>query len=278
MTKETRWALWGLVVVVLAARTDAASVDFEDGEFKPPVWQGHLFSAGSIWLSKAHFGFMQRSDGGNPGACQHAWVNATAPYNRYAGLTGFALNKSFVYDPRTSGAIDHLDFGFQVLGDQYTAPWQARVYPIIEQNGEYFRPAYPGDNVNANGWIWAGDSGWQDWTPNVTGSGLTAEMFYSCEANGDPWGVMTRDPSISWFEDRGSHPDFSATGAPITFGWGCAATDRDSASGADSFQFYVDNFSVRVHQVPEPASMVLLAFCGPGMLVRFKGSSGSRET
>ncbi len=53
----------------------------------------------------------------------------------------------------------------------------------------------------------------------------------------------------------GPHPDFSATGAPITFGY---LTTNGTPSTSYTVTGGVDNWSVDVH-VPEPASLSVLA-------------------
>ncbi len=70
------------------------------------------------------------------------------------------------------------------------------------------------------------------------------------------------------FVDPLSHPDFSASGAPLTFGF---YTANSTFGGGYSRDYWVDNWSVTITKVPEPASFGLFAAVGAlGWASRFR--------
>ena len=104
--------------------------------------------------------------------------------------------------------------------------------PAIQQGSNLYY-AYGGS---------AGTSGWQSNTMTFTPGAATNNLLTS----------FGTDISSS------AHPDFSATGAPITFGF--AAIDNSTASSFTAVSGY-DNWSISVttnDPVPEPAAIGIL--------------------
>jgi hypothetical protein len=75
-----------------------------------------------------------------------------------------------------------------------------------------------------------------------------------------------------------AHPDFSATGAAIEFGFG--SSNGSCCGGENTVVSGVDNFSVTTHPamaVPEPGSlaMLCLGLAGLGLTWRYKWGHGT---
>lgn len=66
------------------------------------------------------------------------------------------------------------------------------------------------------------------------------------------------------------HPDFSTSGSPIRFGFYTWRSTGASSSSPHSKVIGYDNWSVTVHPVPEPTSLLLLSTTLPMMYRRFK--------
>jgi hypothetical protein len=114
--------------------------------------------------------------------------------------------------------------------------------PAIEQNGNLYY-AYAGSG---------GTSGWQSTTMTFTPAAATNNLLTA----------FGTDMSSS------VHPDFSANGAPMTFGF--AAIDNSTASSFTAVSGY-DNWSIGVttnNSVPEPAGIGMLLLTGFALMRR----------
>ncbi len=114
--------------------------------------------------------------------------------------------------------------------------------PAIEQNGNLYY-AYAGSG---------GTSGWQSTTMTFTPGAATNNLLTA----------FGTDMSSS------AHPDFSATGAPMTFGF--AAIDNSTASSFTAVSGY-DNWSIGVttnNVVPEPGNIGPLVLTGWALIRR----------
>jgi hypothetical protein len=155
----------------------------------------------------------QQTSGGNPGAFRKTTQQWTGGNGVSAGLEAAHLLSSTIHDPARDGAIDHVDFSFDVIViSQQGGTAGVAIFPLLVQNGVYFQYYDAGNPV-----VWT----------HKTFSGLTATDFVNASA-GARTGPL--------------NPDFSSSGALIQFGY---ATANGSATGVPMTTVSgVDNWNV----------------------------------
>ena len=167
----------------------------------------------------------QVASGGNPGSYRR--VDLTV--NSGSGTAIFAINLSTisVYNPQTQGAITAIDYSENgiAFGTSQSAGF------CLLQNGTVFF-------ANSLSYIPTAS-----WTTH-SASGQTQFDFSDID------GVAT--------------PNFSATGAPITFGF----WRESSAGGGSGFSSStgIDNWTVDIHSVPEPTTVSLIGIGAFGLV------------
>ncbi len=172
----------------------------------------------------------QMPNGGNPGY----WWDVT----NYVATTDMATDSFSIastYYPATSGAIQSLSFQYDFI-TQLISGYGEGTCPAIFQNGIDYRLVTDDDSYPSS------------WT-TLSWTDLTALDF-------------------SKYGDSTAHPDFSANGSAIEFGF----TNINSGTGQFSNRTTgsgFDNFNVSIAQVTVPEPTVgLLALGGIGMLGR----------
>jgi hypothetical protein len=140
--------------------------------------------------------------------------------------------------PATSGAIISLTYtqARDTTGQEFG--------PAIEQGGKLYY-AFAGAG---------GTSGWQSTTMTFTPGAATNDLLTSFHTDSDT---------------DSAHPDFSAIGAPMTFGF--AAIDNSNATSFTAVSGY-DDWSISVttnsNSVPEPGSLGVLGLTSLTLLRR----------
>ena len=136
-----------------------------------------------------------------------------------ANVWAFFENANAVYDPRTNGAIASVSYCEDVKFFQGFGQGQG-TGPALRQGGKVYVAPSGVTGLPAN------------WT-TLSRSGLTAASFFQMNGPGG-------------FTDGGSHPDFSAGGLPITFGF-----MRANSSVADAYQtsIGIDNWLIAVKDI-----------------------------
>ncbi|MEO1204481.1 MAG: hypothetical protein AAFX10_17385, partial [Pseudomonadota bacterium] len=182
-------ALSPLLTGVCAAQ---GVVRYESSAFDSGAWT--IADVGSTPVAGATATYEARNADGNPGDYARTVIqmpsNPACPIGSYAALT----NSDAVYDPAASGAIDFIDF-----------QWDIRLSPdepvttvgslALEQDGFVFGAFEVRQSSGAGTPAWRSFS-----TP-----GLVASDFR---------------PYSGWSQPgRPDNPDFSENGAPITFGY-----------------------------------------------------------
>ena len=142
----------------------------------------------------------------------------------------FAINLSTIsiYNPQTQGAITTVDYSEDSIA--FTARSQSSGFCLLQNGTIYF----------ANALSYFPTATWT--THSVTGQHFSDFLDF----------------------DGNSSPDFSANGAPIEFGF----WREISAGGGNSFSSStgIDNWTVMVHSVPEPATIGLIAMGAFGLV------------
>ncbi len=155
----------------------------------------------------------QTVTGGNPGSYRLVTNQGTTPPAGSVFLAAYHLNSSFVYDPSVMGPIDSIEWNIDY---QNFSSGQSLLLGI-QQGGSFF----------------------------------AAGSFVTTSSGTGSW--FNHAPSAFTAGDFTGAPDFSAAGAPITFGF------RTANSGQlGSFEVGYDNISITVTPVPEPHGLALL--------------------
>ncbi len=190
---------------------------YSDGTFNLADWSITRFMFGNGGMQTES----QLLTGGNPDAyleITNTVFNATTGFSR---ILGAYLKNNAVYNPQGDGAISHINYSEQAL--------------LISGfgNGQGIRPALKqGSDIYLGPLLTSPDF---SWTPKQI-NGLTSNSFYLAP------------------EVLSVHPDFSATGLPITFGFARLTT---TPSNGFTIIGGIDNWRVDVVSVPEPASCSL---------------------
>ena len=168
----------------------------------------------------------QVASGGNPGSYRRIDLTVNSGNSAIFGISLFTAS---VYNPQTQGAISAIDYSED--GIALTAQSQSAGFCLFQEGTVFF----------ANALSYLPSSTWS--THSITGQ---TQLDFS-----DVDGVGT--------------PDFSATGAPITFGF----WRETSAGGGNGFSSStgIDNWSVTIHSVPEPATLTLITIGAFGLVV-----------
>jgi len=193
---------------------------FFDGTFNDSNWQVTTFTnsnpAGTTSGS-------QVLTGGNPGAYRQTTNNVgPAPSANCVGnVVGFHANTSAVYTPTQQGAITSIDYTEDAILISGSGDGQGAGPALIQDGQVYLGPGHVTPSFS--------------WT-HFTNPGLLAGDFSAV----DPTAFCTS------FVNSSKHPDFSASGSPIQFGF-----FRSNSTGLGGAGYTIvggiDNWTVTVH-------------------------------
>jgi hypothetical protein len=220
-----------LLILVLAPPAGASIIAFSDDTFTPSNWSLTTQTKGPGGDASV----VQKSSGGDPGAYRQVTVDVIGGSD--SEVYAFNLKNGATVAPASTGAIISLTY----TEARNTTTGQ-EFGPAIEQGGNLYY-AYAG---------WSGTSGWQSTTMTFTPGAATNNLL----------------TSFGTYMSSSEHPDFSATGAPMTFGF--AAIDNSTASSFTAVSGY-DNWGISVttsDSVPEPGSIGVLLSASLALLRR----------
>ncbi|MBI4479302.1 MAG: SBBP repeat-containing protein [Acidobacteria bacterium] len=209
------------VFVVKLSITGAQTVLFSDGNFRGSDWDLTVFlnqpTAGTSTAS-------EETSGGNPGSFRRV-NNTVNGQGQSVFVWGFHRHLASTFDPRTRGAIDFIDYSEDARFLGVGSGDGQGTGPALRQNGKVYVAGNLVTGVPAS------------WT-RLGLSGLRAQQFVELIGG-------------STFLDSNSHPDFSANGSPIDFGFRRA----NSSAGQYSSSFGIDNWTItlKLVTVPKPA-------------------------
>lgn len=225
-----------------------ADILFTDTTFAPTNYNNFLAIPNLDSGVTATYG--QCASCGNPDYGLQAVV--TTPTNAGGAYVGF-LNKTFVYDPQTEGAILSLSASVDkdVTLNRNTTDFTSYFYPLIEQGGNFYIATLTGGTIN---------SGTTTGYETISG-GLNATSF----------GLYNFTNSVP---DFSTNPDFSGTAAPMIFGLAPLIYANDAFTitvDYDNLKFDIvpsTQGGITESTVPESSSLGLLSIFLIGVVLR----------
>jgi len=214
-----RLTLAALSLAVAAPSASAAVTVYSDGTFVPVDWSLALHAMDNGGTSNVN----QIATGGNP--ANYRQINVTANTGP-SFVIGVHLHADAIYDPAALGAILNLD---------YTEDYRHFSGPSL---GQLAGPSLVQDGIayRTDGFVTPSPSAWV----TQTVFSLAASDFFRIDG-------------------LAGTPNFSITGDPIQFGF--VRGNGQTAGAGYSTSVGIDNwaFTITSSEIPEPASLVLLA-------------------
>lgn len=239
--------------VPFSCKLSAAVVTFQDANFNPLHWTSNKYIDTTPGQG-ASFSVNTIPTGGNPDSYRQVSLTFREGAMRVSHLRDVGGNP-FKWNPSTQGAFTSIDYSFDLLMTNYfnpapiPAPGESGAVGyalLLMQGGHYYTSAVDvvttGDNKQ---WI------------SINKINRTATSF-------------NRLNMITGGQIAGLHPDFSASGGEIVFGYdsvnshGSTGVFKGTESGIDNYSVQLNDVSV----VPEPAStaFVLLSLGLSGLV------------
>lgn len=238
-----RWRLRGVALLLCPTMAQAATVTFLDQEFNDSDWQ--VASSAVSPVSSYTVGQDTTPGIGNPSPYRR--MTNTNPVDPLGGPSTFVIvnfrRLGWSYDPGVEGAIEHIDlamdrivFEVTVNGVPISTGAVGHLFWRYQGGRGYFVASDPQAFTNRT---------WE--TRSLTG--LTASDFVNTLSAG------------------GVHPDFSASGGIITFGYNRSNTNTGQSAPVVTVHG-IDNFSVQITSIPLPATLGLFGIGLASLLTR----------
>jgi hypothetical protein len=237
------WFRVALVVAFVSTTAHAAHAGaiFLDDVFANGNWTASILVDTQPSTTDPTFSAAQVGSGGVGNSAYRQTSHTYGPNNGSTGSAGLVvghLGVPFVYDPATDGAITSIDLAFSANAFSVGNSGSIGYGALLLQNGSYYSAGF--FNVILN-----------SWTPFLLPN-LTASSF-GLVSGGGP-----------------GNPNFSAAGAPITFGYftsngtGLGGSQTSTLSGIDNYSLTVTSSAT----VPdETATLPLLALGLAGLVL-----------
>lgn len=205
-----------LATMAVASSALGATQTFTDDELFDADWDV-VELVDQTFDDGATFSGLRVTVGGNPGAFRG--VSNTWSHDGVGSVSVVAghMRQQADYDPSIDGAITTVSFAFDASTTSTTYPLEAAIVfaPVLEQAGAYY----------------------------VAGSGIEAGFNWASLSEGS----FFADDFALYVGDGPAHPDFTATGGPITFGFAASSGPHATAGlytttgGLDSWQVTVSD-------------------------------------
>jgi hypothetical protein len=207
------WLL--LAIFLIGPVTEAAGVEFADSTFADADWQTTQFFTGP----GTGGGTAIQDAAGNPGPSRRVTHTFFGPGAN--AIVVRHLLSAATHDPSVGGPIEGVSFSIDFMNVATFGAGQ-RFNLAVSQDGKFYIAVATGTALTGTA------AGWHGHLSSV----LDAEDFFE----------QNTDGSVT-----GDHPDFSANGAPITFGF-----STSNNIGAGTLIVLYDNYSVFADAVPVP--------------------------
>ena len=228
MSVHTFTALLGMLMLSQSPAVRAATVRLADRDFAAADWAALILmdtTPGSTLVVTAG----QAVSGGNPGAYRSLTQHSDSPVGTAVNLVSGHLFLGQAYQPAVAGAIRTVDVSFDGISIGSSAGAVAYA-AFVRQDGRDFVAA-GGQALNGAGWV------------ALAFPALTADAFSAITSAGF---------------DSALHPDFSASGAPVAFGFAAlngTFGDSTNVGGVDNWQVTIRG----AQSVPLPGTAILLS-------------------
>jgi hypothetical protein len=212
------------MATMIALSSPAAAQTVSDSTFLDANWALTQFSAGNGGSSTA----TQSLSGGNPGAFRNVTdVLVSASGGNNTVVLSTSIYTPFTYNPAVSGAITSVNYSEDAACTGGCFGAGQSTGPALLQGGDLF--------ILSSSSVITGPLG--TWTNHAL-SGLTAADF----------GVVNVTSPTPTIFDNTQHPDFSAGGAPIQFGFFRANSTGVNQTGY-TLSAGIDNWRVTIAAV-----------------------------
>ncbi|WFB35837.1 PEP-CTERM sorting domain-containing protein [Kiritimatiellota bacterium B12222] len=167
-----------------------------------------------------------------------------------AGRAYYSFMSSAVYTPSVSGAIDSIDWSTDIR--KSGSPYNTPLFLALTQGGTLYM--YKGEEIiggSTNTAFRPNSTTWE--TVSLTGAGVTDFLSYD----------LTQTPFSDPKVNAGDTPDFTSSGAAITFGYiGFAATSGSNLHRETE----ITNSSITVVPEPSALSLMVMALLGVALV------------
>ncbi len=229
-----RTAIFCIAGALLSWQSLAAAVTVSDGTFADADWTIASFSSGSGGTSTA----VQVGSGGNPGSYRNVTDMLTGG-GVESVVAGVSIYGPFTYTPTASGAIGSIDYSEDAACTSGCFGQGQSTGPAVLQSGNYYTLCGP-VIITGTGASFI----------NHALTGLTAADFGLVALTS----TNTCDPSV--------HPNFSAGGAPIQFGF-FRANGTGPGGGGYTLAAGIDNWSVTILAPSATGAPIAVPALGP---------------
>lgn len=234
---------------MLGAAALHADTVFTDGTFNLANYSISTYQTGGATINVT-----QTQTGGDPGAALDIYTSVPAGVGESLNSRTYVVNKTFLYNPSTSGAVKSVGVSADVYR-LYTGETTSFVgfSPVIYQDGNYY--AY---------------------YTIVTSYAPGVYQQPSASLSPDQFDLITDVPTGAI---NGSiHPDLGSGGDPFQLGFS-ASLDSSFVSQAFTTDFRYDNLTFHlVTGTPEPSATAAIGLALVGLALGIKKRIGHRET
>lgn len=220
----TKLGLMCAAAYLVTASHALATITFTDGVFANVQWSlAATQNTGTV--NTAPQGF-QVPSGGAPAEFRR--IN----HNSFTNIiVTHHVNSLAAYDPGASGAIGSIAFSADLLAILSHANINVGISLLVVQNGQYY------------------------YTPAQAGPGVGGYFLNNTLNTWVGFSTTLIAADFARFGNPAAHPDFSASGAPIQFGF---SAFNDNAGFNTSRAVGVDNWSMTINPVPAPGLAVVV--------------------
>lgn len=230
------------LLLVPALSAQSATVTFVDATFNNSDWSASELRD-TTPANTFVFTGTQLLTGGNPGSYRQVTQASVSGIGENVSIVAGHVYLPGSFDPATDGAIASISYAMDGISINATAG-AVGYSPLLIQNDTAY-VAFGFSPLNAAGW---------------------QSMSFNDLSSADFFGIINNGFDFS------AHPDFTASGAPLVFGFASS-----NGTFGDSFnEGGMDNWRVDINSVPAPASLPLLLTAFAGLASRTRRVRRSR--